>query len=47
MIGEHHILNLYLQKGTIPVFLEVTDKFFSIIQREIVTVDKVAIWKFI
>ena len=30
-VGEHHILNLYLQKGTIPVFLELTDNFFSII----------------
>jgi hypothetical protein len=33
--GEHHILNLYMQKGTIPVFLELADRFFSIIQQEI------------
>lgn len=30
-LGEHHILNFYLQKGTIPVFLELADNFFSII----------------
>ena len=29
--GEHHVLNLYMQKGTIPVFLELADRFFSII----------------
>ena len=33
--GEHHVLNLYMQKGTIPVFLELADRFFSIIQQEI------------
>lgn len=33
--GEHHILNLYMQKGTMPVFLELADRFFSIIQQEI------------
>ena len=33
-VGEHHILNLYLQKGTIPVFLELADNFFQLIQTE-------------
>lgn len=33
--GEHHVLNLYMQKGTLPVFLELADRFFSIIQQEI------------
>ena len=28
-------MNLYMQKGTIPVFLELADRFFSIIQQEI------------
>jgi hypothetical protein len=29
--GETYILNLYLLKGTYPVFFEMADKFFSII----------------
>ena len=29
--GEIYILNMYLQKGTIPVFLEMADEFFSLI----------------
>lgn len=33
--GETYILNLYLQKGTYPVFLEMADRFFSIIQSQL------------
>ena len=29
--GDMYIVNLYLQKGTSPVFLELSDRFFSII----------------
>jgi len=42
-IGEHHILNLYLQKGTVPVFLELADNFFCIIQQEISASEKVVV----
>ena len=38
--GEVYILNLYLQKGTIPVFLEMSDKFFSIITSHLNNQDK-------
>ena len=40
MVGEVYILNLYLQKGTIPVFLEMSDRFFSIIQNHLANQDK-------
>jgi len=40
LVGEVYILNLYLQKGTIPVFLEMSDKFFSIIQSHLANQDK-------
>lgn len=35
MKGEVYILNMYLQKGTFPVFLEIADKFFSLITRQL------------
>jgi len=38
--GEVYILNQYLQKGTIPVFLEMSDKFFSIIKSHLANQDK-------
>ena len=38
--GEVYILNLYLQKGTIPVFLEMSDLFFSTIQQQLTNQDK-------
>ena len=37
---ETYILNMYLQKGTYPVFLELADKFFSIIQSQLANQDK-------
>ena len=37
---ETFILNMYLQKGTYPVFLEMADKFFSIIQSQLSNQDK-------
>lgn len=41
MAGDAYVLNLYLQKGTTPVFLEMADKFFSIIQSQLTNQDKV------
>jgi len=31
---------MYLQKGTYPVFLEMADRFFSIIQSQLANQDK-------
>jgi hypothetical protein len=31
--GEHYILNMYLQKGTIPIFIDFADEFFGMITR--------------
>lgn len=33
--GEVYIVNMYLQKGTFPVFLEMADQFFSIITSQL------------
>mmetsp|Transcript_14158 Transcript_14158/g.24067 ORF Transcript_14158/g.24067 Transcript_14158/m.24067 type:complete len:124 (-) Transcript_14158:317-688(-) len=33
--GEYYILNLYLQKGTIPVFLEMADHFFALVKLQL------------
>ena len=38
--GDFYVLNMYLQKGTYPVFLEMADKFFSIIQSQLANQDK-------
>lgn len=38
--SEAYIVNLYLQKGTIPVFLEMANQFFSIIQSQLANQDK-------
>lgn len=43
--GDAYILNMYLQKGTYPVFLEMADKFFSIIQSQLANQDKVDFFK--
>lgn len=33
-------MNMYLQKGTFPVFLEMADQFFSIITSQLANQDK-------
>lgn len=38
--GDTYILNLYLQKGTIPVFLEMANEFFNIIQTQLSSQDR-------
>lgn len=38
--GDMYIVNLYLQKGTAPVFLEMADRFFSIIETQLANQDK-------
>ena len=43
--GDSYILNLYLQKGTIPVFLEMANEFFSIIHLQINGQEKVSIYE--
>lgn len=43
--GDSYILNLYLQKGTIPVFLEMANEFFSIIHNQIHSQEKASIYE--
>tara|TARA_B110000285_G_scaffold128787_1_gene145029 strand:- start:287 stop:502 length:216 start_codon:yes stop_codon:yes gene_type:complete len=38
--NDSYLLNMYLQKGTYPVFLEMADNFFSIIQTQLLNQDK-------
>jgi hypothetical protein len=43
--GDIYILNLYLQKGTIPVFLEMANEFFNIIQNQLTSQDKASVYE--
>lgn len=39
-VGDVYILNLYLQKGTMPVFLEMVNQFFTLIHQQLAYQEK-------